>query len=124
MLAREDPRETFLKNLPAKASPVEVTYPVSGGWLGRSAAWGGAGSLGVLVLDMICQSAKGPKGKADQTPPASLRQTAFREKLVRRRLRHVCADGRRRHTTRLLWWVLALVPQVRWAGGGYRFRRF
>ncbi|KAI7842265.1 hypothetical protein COHA_003906 [Chlorella ohadii] len=65
VLAREDPRETFLKNLPAKAAPVEVVYP-----------------------------------------------TAFREKLVRRRLRHVCADSRRRHTTRLMWWVLALVPQL------------
>jgi hypothetical protein len=29
VLAREDPRETFLKNLPSTASPVEVIYPVS-----------------------------------------------------------------------------------------------
>lgn len=65
VLAREDPRETFLKNVPAKPGPLEVMYP-----------------------------------------------TAFREKLVRRRLRHVAADGRRRHMTRLLWWMLAMVPQL------------
>lgn len=28
VLAREDPRETFLKNLPSKPAPVEVIYPV------------------------------------------------------------------------------------------------
>lgn len=35
VLAREDPRETFLKNLPAKAAPMEVIYPVS--WLAGGA---------------------------------------------------------------------------------------
>ncbi|KAL4445774.1 hypothetical protein ABPG77_008973 [Micractinium sp. CCAP 211/92] len=65
VLAREDPRETFLKNIPAKPGPMEVIYP-----------------------------------------------TAFREKLVRRRLRHVAAEGRRRHMTRLMWWALAMVPQL------------
>lgn len=65
VLAREDPRETFLKNIPAKPAPIEVLYP-----------------------------------------------TSFKEKLVRRRLRHVASDGRRRHTTRLLWWALAMVPQL------------
>lgn len=42
-------------------------------------------------------------------------QTAFREKVVRRQLRHEVADGRRRHRLRLMWWALAMVPQV---GGG------
>lgn len=65
VLAREDPRETFLKSIPAKPGPMEVIYP-----------------------------------------------TAFREKLVRRRLRHVAAEGRRRHMTRLVWWSLAMVPQL------------
>ena len=51
-------------------------------------------------------------------PPPSTHplQTAYREKLVRRQLRHVVAEGRRRHLGRLFWWVLALVPQVGWAG--------
>ncbi|EFN57694.1 hypothetical protein CHLNCDRAFT_142893 [Chlorella variabilis] len=65
VLAREDPRETFLKNLPSKPAPVEVIYP-----------------------------------------------TAYKERMVRRQLRHVAADGRRRHTMRLVWWMLAMVPQL------------
>lgn len=36
---------------------------------------------------------------------------------MRRQLRHVAADGRRRHTMRLVWWMLAMVPQV--GGAGY-----
>ena len=39
-------------------------------------------------------------------------QTAFRERQVRRELRHVAADGRRRHSRRLVWWTLAMLPQV------------
>lgn len=31
VLAREDPRETFLKSIPAKPGPMEVIYPVSRG---------------------------------------------------------------------------------------------
>lgn len=50
-------------------------------------------------------------------------QTAYREKLVRRQLRHVAADGRRRHSSRLLLWVLALVPQVRTKSRGQQPHR-
>ena len=50
--------------------------------------------------------------KHSNAAPAAAAQTAFREKLVRRQLRHEVADGRRRHTMRLMWWVLAMVPQV------------
>ena len=36
----------------------------------------------------------------------------YKERLVRRRLRHLVAEGKRRHRTRLVWWMLALVPQI------------
>ena len=36
----------------------------------------------------------------------------IQEKLVRRRLRLLVHEGKRRHRTRLLWWSLALVPQL------------
>lgn len=31
---------------------------------------------------------------------------------MRRQLRHVAAGGRRRHAMRLVWWTLAMVPQL------------
>jgi hypothetical protein len=39
-------------------------------------------------------------------------QAAFKERMVRRQLRHVAAGGRRRHAVRLVWWTLAMVPQL------------
>ena len=109
-------------------------------WVGlRAAAWPaccrcGSGLLhlgpAVAVAGIRCAAAFAPSWSAKHAqassshPPASClpplhpaphlpTQTAYREKLVRRRLRHVAADGRRRHTMRLLWWTLAMVPQVR-----------
>lgn len=160
VLAREDPRETFLKNLPAKAAPMEVIYPVS--WLAGGAVVAVRGACTIVPLlrqkrssarSVACSTGtvggQRMSGSAwqqlqpDAWQPSGMQagasipgiwaqpswtrlfrlahpilcplspQTAFREKLVRRRLRHVCADSRRRHTTRLMWWVLALVPQVR-----------
>lgn len=49
---------------------------------------------------------------AEQAPVEFTYPDAFQERLVRRRLRHIAADGLRVHRTRLVWWMLAIVPQV------------
>lgn len=39
-------------------------------------------------------------------------QALLTEKRVRRRLRLLAAEGHRKHRSRMLWWALALLPQL------------
>ena len=45
VLSREDPTETFFKNVPSKPAPLEVIYPVSRSGVG-GVGWGGVGAGG------------------------------------------------------------------------------
>lgn len=53
--------------------------------------------------------------KALPTQPGPVEFTypgVFRERLIRRRLRHITADGLKSHRRRLLGWSLAMLPQI------------
>jgi hypothetical protein len=106
VLAREDPQETLLKNLPSKPAHLEVIYPVREHHAGSGVSRGlGHGALLVAAVRFHCYAS----GRVHSN---SALQTAYKERMVRRQLRHVAASGRRRHATRLVWWTLAMLPQV------------
>ena len=66
----------------------------------------------------------GPQSLPPGARSSQLPQSALGEKRVRRRLRHLAAEAHHRHRSRMLWWTLAMLPQlpllVRGPGAGGR----
>jgi len=48
----------------------------------------------------------------DHTEMLVLYPSSYKERLIRRRLRLLALQGRRRHRRRIFWWGLAMVPQI------------